>query len=75
MEHEVAKRVNESITRPLEKKILLYFASKMHNSISPDHLTYLGLFGSLVILLGYFLVISDMVSYGWRVLDFYQLVW
>ncbi|MCD6181201.1 MAG: CDP-alcohol phosphatidyltransferase family protein [Candidatus Cloacimonetes bacterium] len=54
MEHEVAKRVNESITRPLEKKILLYFASKMHNSISPDHLTYLGLFGSLVILLGYF---------------------
>lgn len=55
MEHKVAKRVNESITRPLEKKVLLYFASKMHNSISPDHLTYLGLFGALVILLGYFL--------------------
>ncbi len=55
MEHKAAKRVNESLTRPLEKKVLLYFASRMHKSINPDHLTYLGLFGSLVILLGYVL--------------------
>jgi phosphatidylglycerophosphate synthase len=55
MEHKVAKRINESILRSLEKKILLYLASRMHKKILPDHLTYFGLFGSFIILIGYFL--------------------
>ncbi|RLC46934.1 MAG: CDP-alcohol phosphatidyltransferase [Candidatus Cloacimonadota bacterium] len=55
MAHKVAKRINESILRSLEKKILLYLASKIDDSVKPDHLTYFGLFGAFLILIGYYL--------------------
>ena len=55
MEHKPAKRINESILRALEKKVLLYLASKLSNSIKPDHLTYLGLLGAFIVLIGYYL--------------------
>ncbi len=37
-----AVRVQEAITAPLERRVLLWLAARVPNSISPDHLTALG---------------------------------
>jgi len=55
MEHKTAKRINKSFSRSLEKKVLLYLASRMDKSVKPDHLTNIGLFGAFLILIGYYL--------------------
>ena len=49
------KRVNEMILGPLERPTLQFFASKMPAWVNPDILLGFGLFGSLIIIIGYLL--------------------
>ncbi len=49
------KRVNEMILGPLERPTLQFLASKMPAWVNPDILLGCGLFGSLLIIIGYLL--------------------
>ncbi len=49
------KRVNEMILGPLERPTLQFLASKMPAWVNPDILLGFGLFGSLLIIIGYLL--------------------
>ena len=49
------KRVNDMILGPLERPTLQFFASKMPAWVNPDILLGFGLFGSLIIIIGYLL--------------------
>ncbi len=55
------KRVNDILLGPLERPALQWFARHMPEWITPDILTLIGVFGSLVILSGYALTaVSDI---------------
>ena len=43
------KRVNETLLRPLERKALDWLAARMPPWVTPDHLTALGMFASILI--------------------------
>lgn len=43
-----AKRIQESFLSPMEKSVLLWFASRMPSWVKPDHLTSLGLITMLL---------------------------
>ena len=49
------KRVKDMILGPLERPTLQFFASKMPAWVNPDILLGFGLFGSLIIIIGYLL--------------------
>ena len=49
------KRVNDMILGPLERPTLQFFASNMPAWVNPDILLGFGLFGSLLIIIGYLL--------------------
>ncbi len=49
------KRVHDMILGPLERPTLQFFASKMPAWVNPDILLGFGLFGSLLIIIGYLL--------------------
>ncbi|MFA9491762.1 MAG: CDP-alcohol phosphatidyltransferase family protein [Anaerolineales bacterium] len=49
------KRVHDMILGPLERPTLQFFASKMPAWVTPDILLGFGLFGSLLIIIGYLL--------------------
>lgn len=47
------ERVNDILLGPLERPALNWFASHLPEWVSPDVLTLIGIFGSVVILIGY----------------------
>jgi phosphatidylglycerophosphate synthase len=49
------QRINNILLGPLERPLLLWLAERMPSWVMPDHLTALGMFGSLIILAGYIL--------------------
>jgi len=49
------RRVLNTITGPIEKRTLLWLASKMPAWVSPDILTGIGVIGSFIVFLGYWL--------------------
>src|SRR6056297_1697872 len=51
-----ARRIINTLTGPIEKKILPKMASALPNKVKPDHLTVLGIIASLIIVVGYVLV-------------------
>jgi archaetidylinositol phosphate synthase len=50
-----AKRIQESILSPLEKKTLLFLASRMPSWVNSDHLTTLGFIGMILAGVAYWL--------------------
>ena len=48
-------RVNISVLGLLERPVIYWLAARIPASVSPDHLTMLGLFGSLIVGVGYVL--------------------
>lgn len=50
-----ASRIQKSVLSKLEKKALIYIAEKLPSSITSDHMTMLGLIGSLLAGIGYVL--------------------
>lgn len=47
------KRVNDILLGPLERPALQWFSARMPDWVTPDTLTVIGIFGSVVILVGY----------------------
>ncbi|MFN2224416.1 MAG: CDP-alcohol phosphatidyltransferase family protein [Chloroflexota bacterium] len=53
MSNSEHKRVNDILLGPLERPALQWFAAHMPGWVTPDTLTLIGIFGSVVILAGY----------------------
>jgi phosphatidylglycerophosphate synthase len=68
------QRINSSVMGRLEQPLLLWFAARMPAGISPDHMTVLGLIGSLIVGAGY--VLSNLSpAYLWLASFGYILHW
>ncbi len=52
---KAAKRINESFTKNTEQKALQFIVKLLPAAISPDHLTFIGLLGGVIIAVGYYL--------------------
>ncbi len=61
-EHKPAKRIIQSLLRPLEIKVLNYFVRILPWSVRPNDLTIIGFFGAVLITVGYYLC---HLGYGW----------
>lgn len=55
MENKSEVRIQESILSKIEKKVLMQMAGRLPSWVTPDHLTALGFFGSILSGAGYFL--------------------
>ncbi|MCD6200481.1 MAG: CDP-alcohol phosphatidyltransferase family protein [Bacteroidales bacterium] len=60
IQKEEAVRITESFLRGIEKKLLNFFVRVLPVEITPDHLTGIGIVGSFMVALGYYLC-----SYGY----------
>ena len=61
MEQRVqSKRIQTSILNALEKKALVWMAERMPKWVTSDMLTVFGIFGSVVIAVGYWLSGRDI---------------
>lgn len=67
-------RINQILLGPLEKPALKWMSEKMPAWVSPDFLTGVGFFGSLVIFAGYLLTSID-VRYMWLASFGFVLNW
>ena len=68
------QRINASILGELERPVLLWLAARVPARVSPDHLTALGLFGSLLVGAGY--VLSNISPfYLWLASLGYMIHW
>ncbi len=59
-----AKRINNTLLREGEKKLLNFFVKILPVNVTPDHLTRIGLVGSFMIFLGYILC-NYSIYYLW----------
>jgi len=50
-----AERINEAFTKNVEQKTLQFIAKRLPAAITPDHLTFIGLAGAVIIAAGYWL--------------------
>jgi len=59
--HDISshRRVLDTFTGPVERPVLRWLAARVPAWVTPDHLTALGVFGGLVILVGYWLTGVD----------------
>ena len=62
--HIDAERINSTLLRNIEKSLLSFFVKIIPLNIMPDHLTTIGLIGSVVIALGYYLC-NYNINYLW----------
>lgn len=54
---EKSVRIQTSLLNPYEKVVLLYLGKKVPSFITSDHMTAIGVFGSLVVAIGYLLTL------------------
>jgi len=59
MTPQAGGRLNEGLLQPLERPALQWLAARMPLRITPDHLTAIGLVGSLIVFIGYALSSFD----------------
>jgi phosphatidylglycerophosphate synthase len=68
------RRVLDTFTGPIERPVLRWLAAHMPAWVTPDHLTAIGVFGGLVILIGYWLTGIDR-NFLWLVNLGFVLNW
>ena len=69
-------RVINTLTGPLEKRVLNYLASRMPNWVTSDLMTIVGVIGSVIIFVGYSLTnYSPHVSMARKFGFCIELVW
>lgn len=68
------RRVLDTFTGPIERPVLRWLAAHMPAWVTPDHLTAIGVFGGLVILVGYWLTGIDR-NFLWLVNLGFVLNW
>ena len=68
------RRVLDTFTGPIERPLLRWLAACMPAWVTPDHLTVIGVFGGLVILVGYWLTGVDR-NFLWLVNLGFVLNW
>jgi len=68
------RRVLDTFTGPIERPLLRWLAARMPAWVTPDHLTAIGVFGGLVILVGYWLTGVDR-NFLWLVNLGFVLNW
>lgn len=71
---ENSQRIQTSLLNPYEKVILNWIAVRLPNWVKSDHLSIVGLFGAMVIALGYALT-NFHVGYMWLVCFGFFLNW
>jgi len=54
-------RVNQSLTYPLEKPVLLWLAARIPDSVNSDHMSLLGFFGALLTGISYLLARNEPI--------------
>ena len=61
-------RVNKIILGFIERPVLAWLAKRMPAWVTPDKLTLLGLFGTILTSISYYLTNFNPLIYGWRAL-------
>lgn len=55
MEQEQSKRIQTSVLHEIEKRVLIWLAKRQPRWVTSDMLTYIGVIGSVVVAVGYYL--------------------